>query len=279
MRLMLVIFSCVLLICCSNFSEKQKETEMSSDSLCSWEDSSVFMSDTIPLFAKRIIEAYPEFDIKYSDNQLIFPDGVSVVYDDGKEKSFIEKLDNCDVEDMFSISYNVDSLTPPYLSDGGRGRCEELFKKMYGNNDAAVRKNLVSVDWFGKKVQFSKINGAAQQLQKVAEELAKLPQLKKYLTNATTFYWRNVRGSKRQSAHSYGIAIDINVNYSNYWLWAKPKASEIDHIKYQNRIPLEIVKVFEKYGFIWGGRWYHYDTMHFEYRPEILKTDKKVVTM
>src|SRR5262245_1812136 len=27
---------------------------------------------------------------------------------------------------------------------------------------------------------------------------------------------------------------------------------------------------FEKYGFIWGGHWYHYDTMHFEYRPELL---------
>jgi|GEM_PF-645494 len=27
-------------------------------------------------------------------------------------------------------------------------------------------------------------------------------------------------------------------------------------------------KVFEKHGFIWGGRWKHYDTMHFEYRPE-----------
>ena len=26
----------------------------------------------------------------------------------------------------------------------------------------------------------------------------------------------------------------------------------------------------EKHGFIWGGRWYHYDTMHFEYRPELL---------
>jgi len=22
--------------------------------------------------------------------------------------------------------------------------------------------------------------------------------------------------------------------------------------------------------FIWGGRWYHFDTMHFEYRPELL---------
>ena len=33
---------------------------------------------------------------------------------------------------------------------------------------------------------------------------------------------------------------------------------------------MEVVEIFEKYGFIWGGKWYHYDTMHFEYRPELL---------
>jgi peptidoglycan LD-endopeptidase CwlK len=31
--------------------------------------------------------------------------------------------------------------------------------------------------------------------------------------------------------------------------------------------------VFEKHGFIWGAKWYHYDTMHFEYRPELLGGD------
>ena len=30
------------------------------------------------------------------------------------------------------------------------------------------------------------------------------------------------------------------------------------------------VRVFEKHWFIRGGRWHHYDTMHFEYRPELL---------
>ncbi|MCL2443985.1 MAG: M15 family metallopeptidase [Treponema sp.] len=30
------------------------------------------------------------------------------------------------------------------------------------------------------------------------------------------------------------------------------------------------MKTFESQGFIWGGKWQLFDTMHFEYRPEIL---------
>ena len=74
----------------------------------------------------------------------------------------------------------------------------------------------------------------------------------------------------RLSAHSYGIAIDINVKYSNFWLWSNPGKSEKDQIVYKNRIPREIVEIFERHGFISGTRWYHYDTMHFEFRPELL---------
>ncbi|MDR2663684.1 MAG: M15 family metallopeptidase [Treponema sp.] len=34
--------------------------------------------------------------------------------------------------------------------------------------------------------------------------------------------------------------------------------------------PLSVVRIFERYGFCWGGKWPLFDTMHFEYRPEIL---------
>ena len=64
------------------------------------------------------------------------------------------------------------------------------------------------------------------------------------------------------SAHSYGIAIDLNDALSDYWRWEKSG--------WRNRIPQAIVDAFEAEGFIWGGRWYHFDTMHFEYRPELL---------
>jgi hypothetical protein len=45
-------------------------------------------------------------------------------------------------------------------------------------------------------------------------------------------------------------------------------------LSYRNDTPAEIVKIFGKQGFIWGGRWFHYDTMHFEYRPELIELTK-----
>ncbi|MBD3799833.1 MAG: M15 family metallopeptidase [Epsilonproteobacteria bacterium] len=68
--------------------------------------------------------------------------------------------------------------------------------------------------------------------------------------------------------HSYGIAIDLAPNTTQYW--KDEASSETAKIGYKNTMPLSIVRIFEKHGFIWGGRWYHYDTMHFEYRPELL---------
>ena len=141
---------------------------------------------------------------------------------------------------------------------------------MYGASAAEVRKKLISIPWFGEKVQFTKVNGAADSLRAVAAELAKHPELRSYLKSSGTFLWRKVRGANRQSAHSYGMTIDIGVAKSDYWLWKNPKKGETDHIVYANRFPKELVLIFEKHGFIWGGRWYHYDTMHFEFRPEIL---------
>ncbi|MGI9384455.1 MAG: M15 family metallopeptidase, partial [Methyloligellaceae bacterium] len=93
----------------------------------------------------------------------------------------------------------------------------------------------------------------------------------KYLKpSAGTYNCRTIAGTKRLSVHAFGAAIDINVKYADYWRWRKPDAR--GRYAYRNRIPWEIVEIFEKHGFIWGGKWYHYDTMHFEYRPELLRS-------
>lgn len=220
--------------------------------------------------SQALVAAYPDFIKRIADNRVIFNDGTSLTYDDGRVKDFGTLLDDGDIEDMFFVPYDPSGNQPEYLHDAGRSRNEALFKKMYGNSAAAVRKNLVKVAWFGKTVDFMAINGAADSLRKVAAELEHYPQLKKYLASSGTFYWRPVRGAKRLSAHSYGIAFDIAVPYSDYWLWKNKNAGETDRIEYANRFPRQIVEIFRRHGFIWGGAWYHFDTMHFEFRPEIL---------
>jgi hypothetical protein len=73
-----------------------------------------------------------------------------------------------------------------------------------------------------------------------------------------------VKDTGQRSMHALGAAIDINTRYADYWLLSGRK-------RYRNRIPWRIVAVFERHGFIWGGKWSHFDTMHFEYRPELLR--------
>ena len=220
--------------------------------------------------ALALLQAYPDFIVDVSGNTVRFADGSTLAYDDGKVKSFDTMLDNGDIEDMFFIPYDSAPASPAYLHDAGRSRNEALFRKMYGESAEAVRRNLVKVEWFGQKMDFTAVNGAADSLAKVAAELQRHPRLHRYIRSSGTFYWRPVRGAKRLSAHSYGIAIDIAVPYSDYWLWKNRKASETDEITYANRFPRQLVGIFERYGFIWGGAWYHYDTMHFEFRPEII---------
>ena len=267
MRIAFFLFACCLWIAVSDYGFAQSAGPLGNSA-----DGA--QNAAVPAPALRLIRAYPAQNLRYVDNRIVFPDGTEIVYDDGKTKEFEEMLDTSDIEDMFSMDYPREGV-PGDLQDAGRSRCEAFFKKMYGDSARAVRKNLVRVPWFGTKVQFTSVNGAADRLRDVAREIERdHPELVPYMKSSGTFYWRKVRGASRQSAHSYGIAIDIAVKQSDYWKWTKPGASETDTVPYKNRIPLALVEIFERHGFVWGGRWYHYDTMHFEYRPEIVLSEQ-----
>ncbi len=220
---------------------------------------------------RALLESYPDMIAGIDSGYVVFNDGSRLTFDDGHEKDFVNRLDNCDVEDMFFTAYRLPEPEPEYLADAGRMRSDSLFKKMYGASAREVQSKLVAVDWFGQKVMFTSVNGAADSLRAVARELRNYPELKPYLKSSGTFYWRPVRGANRMSAHSYGIAFDIAVDKSDYWLWKNKGNDELAECTYANRIPRRLVEVFQRHGFIWGGAWYHYDTMHFEFRPEILR--------
>ena len=90
------------------------------------------------------------------------------------------------------------------------------------------------------------------------------------------WHWRNIADTQSRSYHSYGLAVDILPRTigrrQTYWLWTSQYREDWWNVSYSERYhpPAIVVSVFEDHGFIWGGKWMLFDTMHFEYRPEIL---------
>lgn len=220
-----------------------------------------------------VVRAYPEFLAGHDGMVLIWKDGTRMPASDSRgDKSFEEKLRHPSIIDQLSIRYVKGPLKkPPELQeDPGRFRNTAFFDKIYGDcSKGEVQKRLVKIAWLrksgGGSVQITTVNGVASRLRAVSEELDALrPELKKFaFPSAGTFNCRTVKDTGNRSMHAWGVAIDLNTKFSDYWLWS-PKGA------YRNRIPIEIVEIFEKHGFIWGGKWGHFDTMHFEYRPELL---------
>ena len=234
-------------------------------------------SQEIPKNIRLLMKHYPDV-VGFKNNNLIFKDGSTLVYDDlVKNKSIIDLYNSPDIEDQFHQEYPKNfTETIEYNFGPGRFRNEAFFMKIYGKSKTEVEKNLKEITWCPKlvnqKIRVTTKNNVNKVIKSLSDELDTHPEFLKYLTKiGGSFAWRKIAGTERMSMHSFGMTIDINTKFSNYWQWdCKCKNEDSKTIKYKNKIPLELVKIFEKHGFIWGGKWYNYDTMHFEYRPELL---------
>ncbi len=225
-----------------------------------------------------LVAAYPEHLISHNGKHITWRDGSRMPISDGRtDKSFNELLNTPDIDDMFTFPYPKGGqlVAPSVNHDPGRIRYEPFFKKMYGDcTSGGGRGRQTRVSWLaergGGSVQITTTNDVHEALAAVSAELDKLPsRFVKFLKpNSGTYNCRRIAGTRRLSVHAFAAAIDINVKHAHYWKWTKPDQN--GRRKWRNRIPREIVEIFERHGFIWGGRWYHYDTMHFEYRPELL---------
>ena len=223
----------------------------------------------------RLVAAYPGTVAGHDNMFLTLKNGTRFRISDGRtDKTFQELLESPDIDDMFYARYpaGAEPKQPDVNSDPGRVRFAPLFAAMYGDcTKNEVAQNLRTVKWLpkhgGGSVKVTTVNGVADALERVSRALDELPgDLATYLVPAAgTYNCRKVAGSRAPSMHAYGAAIDIDTRYADYWRW-----SPGEQPRWRNRIPVQIVRVFEKHGFIWGGAWYHYDTMHFEYRPELL---------
>ena len=101
------------------------------------------------------------------------------------------------------------------------------------------------------------------------------------LDSADSYAWRSISDSGNRSFHSMGLALDVlpkGWGQKNlYWAWRR----DIDPINWMLldldrrwMPPKKVIEIFEKHGFIWGGKWIIWDNMHFEYRPEVILYNK-----
>ncbi len=221
------------------------------------------------------VEAYPGLVVAANESSLTLSDGTRLPYSTSDAKTtWKEKIDRADLAVQLEQRYDARGAdTPPaYLSSPGRLRYQPFFQALYGGDKKTIEQNLVTIEWPTLKgslrLPVTRIAGVDRKLHAIGEEIAKLPKADRiWAEGATTYCYRVIKDTDRLSMHSFGIAIDLAPSTTQYW---KDEAtSETANIGYKNTMPLSIVRIFEKHGFIWGGRWYHYDTMHFEYRPEL----------
>lgn len=231
----------------------------------------------------NLVAAYPTTLAGHDERVLRWRDGTVMPVSDGADgKTFPERLRHASIIDQFRIPYPRGPLEkPPAVdADPGRFRNTAFFTKMYGDcQKGEVSPHLVSLAWlpktlanktWGHSIRITSVNGVDEHLRAVSAEIDALPEKIKRAAYpiAGTYNCRAVADTGQPSPHSYGIAIDLNTAFSDYWYWR----SHGGPMLYRNRMPEEIVAIFEKHGFIWGGKWYHFDTMHFEFRPELLVT-------
>jgi hypothetical protein len=149
------------------------------------------------------------------------------------------------------------------------------------NNRGEADQRVKTIRFLGKSVNVHYL--IMENLSLVEEQIfaaaKKDPQVQAWINGINTlegWTWRDIAQTQSRSFHAYGLAVDLLPKSlggkETYWLWASQKKPEWWNISYNERYhpPAAVIKAFETYGFIWGGKWLFFDTMHFEYRPEIL---------
>jgi hypothetical protein len=194
-------------------------------------------------------------------------------------------------------SYSLDLPPIPELDDQTKQRLKERLAETEENpprryegfladlyragTRGQTEARIVTVELMGFEVRVHE--QIADNLEAVDRDLRALvetdPGVRRFISGLkglAGYNWREIAGTQSRSYHSYGIAIDLAPKSfggrHTYWRWALPRTEEFYSIPYEQRwmVPQQIVRIFERRGFIWGGKWFFFDTMHFEYRPEIL---------
>jgi hypothetical protein len=245
---------------------------------------------------------------EFRDGDWAVPvDGVYFYYAEGRllPAELRKRFSEYDPQDFYSYPAELPPWKVPSEEDAVRFRAIEEERRSTPPNrsplffDALYRARTGPESWDrAKNIGFLgrgmwvhhsiviKLYMVEQRILREAKTNTALQQWVDSIKRVQSWNWREVRGAQSRSHHAYGAAIDIIPKASRlkeggeleisggletYWLWAANRGVEWWAVPYNRRYhpPEAVIAAFEHYGFIWGGKWDTYDTMHFEYRPEL----------
>jgi hypothetical protein len=225
--------------------------------------------------------AYPEnvkdvVSEKNGDVYIIMNSGKRILYDDKVKKNSEQRFQNTDLQDMLQEPYPLETNKKLMEKDQDPGRCRvySLLDEVYGNNRSSIEHNLKNTNLISRNLLFNNKNKASESLQAVFKDINEIKNKSNIYSSVFplngTYNYRLISGTNKLSPHGYGIAIDLNRDKRDYWQWASREEGQ----KRLDIYPKELVDTFQNHNFVWGGKWGHFDTLHFEYRPEIIMKAK-----
>jgi len=158
-------------------------------------------------------------------------------------------------------------------------RATYFFDALYqaSNRDQAYRQ-MQTISFLGRRIPVH--NAIVRELAMVESRIMAAaetdPAVRQWVQGIGRMYgwnWRNVGGTQSRSFHAYGVAVDIIPRdlggRAMYWRWVGAGWYNIPH-EGRYHPPDVVIRAFQELGFVWGGKWSFFDTMHFEFRPEVM---------
>jgi hypothetical protein len=221
--------------------------------------------------------------VSYRPEDVVFHlGGRAIHFQDGR---MLGEDRSGDVEDCDPIfyRYSLEPLTEPIpASDEMPVYCTDVLESLWGRTEREVRGHGRSVTFldhrmFVNEIVVGPLASVERALRASAADDDAVAGWIAGVDVTYSFISRDIAGSPTRSHHAWGLAVDfVPSSYEGrhvYWRWSRVFDREgWDRIPVEERWspPPAVVEIFERHGFVWGGKWARFDMIHFEYRPEIV---------
>ncbi len=236
------------------------------------------------LRVRAFLAAYGEFvdTMTFTEDDAAFViGGEPIFFQDGRMLAE-DRLSEADHFDPIFYEYSLAPLTEPLPLSGDPVYSRDLLERLFGRTEPEIRSHGQSATFLGRKVFVNEfcldaLHEVEADIRRVAREEKEVADWVSAINVAYSFINRDITGSESRSYHSWGLAIDlVPTSFRGrpvYWRWSRvldPDGWYRIPPKDRWSPPQAVIEAFEAHGFVWGGKWSHFDAMHFEYRPEVI---------